>query len=164
MYVVVMNRGDFDRLTETQKICLRHVYEHLTSKDIGRILNSSPHTIDTHIRSAQRILNVKSRFEAARMLHAFESGKKRPLSSGPPRLAQDTPSVTIVSPPEEVRLEPSTNIVRTKLLPLPDFWGDGNDLNNGAKFGWMVLCAIYISISIGALLALLQAVELLFRN
>jgi DNA-binding CsgD family transcriptional regulator len=164
MCVVVNSRGDIERLTETQKVCLRHVYEHLTSKDIARILDSSPHTIDTHIRSAQRILNVKSRFEAARMLHASESGKKRPLSSASSRLAQTAPSVTHTSLPTEVRLELSTSTVRTKLLPLPDFWGDSHDLNDGAKFGWMVLCAVYISISIGALLALLQAVELLFRN
>ncbi len=157
-----MNRGDINRLTETQKVCLRHVYEHLTSKDIARILDSSPHTIDTHIRSAQKILNVKSRFEAARLLHAFEHKKKRALSSVPSLLSEAPVSVTITSAPQDASLETSNTPIRTKLLPLPDFWGDENDLSNGAKFGWMVLCAIYISISIGALLALIQAVERLY--
>jgi DNA-binding CsgD family transcriptional regulator len=159
-----MNRGDIDRLTETQKVCLRHVYEHLTSKDIARILNSSPHTIDTHIRSAQRILNVNSRFEAARILHSFEHGKKRTLSSASSRLAQIPPLAANLSPPQAERSERSNIPVRIKLLPVPDFWGDEHDLSNGAKIGWMVLCAVYISISIGALLALMQAVESLFRD
>jgi DNA-binding CsgD family transcriptional regulator len=159
-----MNRGDIDRLTETQKLCLRHVYEHLTSKDIARILKSSPHTIDTHIRSAQRIMNVSSRFEAARILHAVEHGKKRALSSVPSRLAQIPPSATSLSLPQAEGSERSNIPVRTKLLPVPDFWGDEHDLSNGAKVGWMVLCAVYISISIGALLALMQAVEVFFRD
>lgn len=159
-----MNRGDLDRLTETQKLCLRHVYEHLTSKDIARILNSSPHTVDTHIRSAQRILRVNSRFEAARMLHAFETGKKRPLSSASSQLVSAPSPVTLLSRPEGARSEQANTSVRTKLLPLPDFWGDEHDLGNGAKFGWMALTAIYICVSIGALLALMQAVETLFRD
>lgn len=157
-----MNRGDLDRLTETQKLCLRHVYEHLTSKDIARILNSSPHTVDTHIRSAQRILRVNSRFEAARMLHAFETGKKRPLSSASSQLVSAPSSVTVLSPPEDASRGHANISVRTKLLPLPDFWGDANDLSNGAKFGWMVLTAVYICLSIGALLALMQAIQSLY--
>jgi DNA-binding CsgD family transcriptional regulator len=164
LWIRLMNRGDLDRLTETQKLCLRHVYEHLTSKDIARLLDSSPHTVDTHIRSAQRILRVNSRFEAARMLHAFETGKKRTLSSASSQLVSAAPSVTVLSPPASASRESTNTSVRTKLLPLPDFWGDEHDLGNGAKFGWMVLCAIYICVSIGALLALMQAVETLFRD
>lgn len=159
-----MNRGDLDRLTETQKLCLRHVYEHLTSKDIARILNSSPHTIDTHIRSAQRILRVSSRFEAARMLHAFENGKKRPLSSASSELVSAPSPVPLLSQLEGAHSERANTSVSSKLLPLPDFWGDEHDLGNGAKFGWMALTAIYICVSIGALLALMQAVEALFRD
>jgi DNA-binding CsgD family transcriptional regulator len=162
--VIEMNRGDIQRLTETQKTCLRHVYEHLTSKDIARLLSCSPHTVDTHIRSAQKILNVGNRFEAARMLHAFETGKKRALSSVPSRLAETPLPVTTASPHEGMAQEQSVTSVRNKLLPIPDFWGDTHELSNGAKFGWMVLCSIYISISIGALLALMQAVETLFKS
>jgi DNA-binding CsgD family transcriptional regulator len=154
-----MDRGNTERLTKTQKMCLRLVYEHLTSKDIARLHKCSPHTVDTHIRSAQRILNVSSRFEAARMLNASETGKKRALSSVSSLLAQSTPADIVISPPEGIGSKLSNTSVRTKLLPLPDFWGDEHDLSNGAKFGWMVLCAIYICISIGALLALMQAVE-----
>ena len=159
-----MNTGDIQRLTETQKTCLRYVYEHLTSKDIARLLNCSPHTVDTHIRSAQKILNVNSRFEAARILRAFESGKKRTLSSASSRLAENSQPATVVAPSPGAVSEPTVQPVRTKLLPLPDFWGDRHDVSNGVKLGWMVLCAIYISVSIGALLALLQVVETFFQD
>lgn len=159
-----MNRGDIQRLTETQKTCLRHVLEHRTSKDIARLLNCSPHTVDTHVRTAQKLLNAKDRFEAARILNTFENGKKRTLSSASSRLSETAPSVTIEPPQQVVELSPVVISSRAKLLPLPDFWGDKHELGNGAKFGWMTLLAVYICVSIGALLALMQAVETLFAR
>jgi DNA-binding CsgD family transcriptional regulator len=55
-------------LTDGQRDCLRLVYQHLTSKDIARILGVSPHTVDMRLRTAMRTLSVASRIEAARLL------------------------------------------------------------------------------------------------
>lgn len=61
-------------LTDAQRDCLRLVYQHMTSKDIARVLNVSPHTVDMRLRTAMRTLAVGSRIEAARLLVQEEAG------------------------------------------------------------------------------------------
>lgn len=55
-------------LTESERACLRLVYQHMTSKDIARQLGVSPHTVDMRLRQAIRKLEVTTRVEAARAL------------------------------------------------------------------------------------------------
>lgn len=59
-------------LTAAERECLRLVYQHMTSKDIARKLDVSPHTVDMRLRNAIRKLEVQSRIEAARALVADE--------------------------------------------------------------------------------------------
>ncbi len=61
-------------LTEGQRDCLRLVYNHMTSKDIARLLNVSPHTVDMRLRTAMKTLGVATRVDAARMLAIDEHG------------------------------------------------------------------------------------------
>jgi DNA-binding CsgD family transcriptional regulator len=65
-------------LTDGQRDCLRLVYNHLTSKDIARILGVSPHTVDMRLRLAMKVLSVGSRIEAARLLVQAEAGGATP--------------------------------------------------------------------------------------
>ncbi|WP_439534909.1 helix-turn-helix transcriptional regulator [Polymorphobacter sp.] len=62
------------QLTDGQRDCLRLVFNHLTSKDIARILGVSPHTVDMRLRTSMKVLGVTSRIEAARLLMQEESG------------------------------------------------------------------------------------------
>ena len=55
-------------LSESERDCLRLVYQHMTSKDIARRLGVSPHTVDMRLRQAIRKLEVTNRVEAARAL------------------------------------------------------------------------------------------------
>ncbi|WP_254305486.1 helix-turn-helix transcriptional regulator [Sphingopyxis sp. BSNA05] len=57
-------------MNDGQRDCLRLVLAHLNSKEIARELGVSPHTVDQRLRTAMRILNVQSRFEAARKFAA----------------------------------------------------------------------------------------------
>lgn len=57
----------FDSLSEPQKECLRLVAALRSSKEIARILDISPHTVDQRLKRAQTILGASSRAEAARM-------------------------------------------------------------------------------------------------
>jgi len=61
-------------LTEGQRDCLRLVFNHMKSKDIARVLDLSPHTVDMRLRTAMKTLGVVSRIEAARLLVQAESG------------------------------------------------------------------------------------------
>ena len=62
------------QLTDGQRDCLRLVYAHMTSKDIARALDISPHTVDMRLRTAMKTLGVASRIDAARALVDAEGG------------------------------------------------------------------------------------------
>lgn len=65
---------DLAQLTDGQKDCLRLVFQHMTSKDIARVLGVSPHTVDMRLRTAMKVLSVASRIDAARLLVNEEGG------------------------------------------------------------------------------------------
>lgn len=95
-------------LTEGQRDCLRLVYQHMTSKDIARILGVSPHTVDMRLRTAMKTLQVSSRIEAARLLVADEAAQGfgpaigpdtyQPLVYQAPEIVPDADSATFGSP------------------------------------------------------------------
>lgn len=73
-------QGDPDNyislLSAAQVETLRHVFEHKNSKQIARIMQVSPHTVDERVRRALKKLNVSNRVDAARILAgngAFEN-------------------------------------------------------------------------------------------
>jgi DNA-binding CsgD family transcriptional regulator len=59
-------------LSEREIACLTLVAHNHTSKEIARLLDISPHTVDQRMRSAQRKLGVTSRSEAARLFMASQ--------------------------------------------------------------------------------------------
>ena len=65
-------QGDPDNyislLSAAQIETLRHVFEHKNSKEIARIMDVSPHTVDERVRRALKKLNVSNRIEAATVL------------------------------------------------------------------------------------------------
>ncbi len=91
-------------LTEGQRDCLRLVYQHMTSKDIARLLGVSPHTVDMRLRTAMRTLQVANRIEAARLLVQEEAGGEvmpdayQPLIYQPSELAPPTGSPNLGGP------------------------------------------------------------------
>lgn len=74
-------------LTERQKQCLRLVADNRKTKEIARILNIAPSTVDNHLNSATTLLGA-TRFEAARMLREAETGNRQELPRQPDRLAK----------------------------------------------------------------------------
>jgi DNA-binding CsgD family transcriptional regulator len=63
-------------LTERQIVCLRMVAAHMTSKEIARVLNISPYTVDQRLDAARRKLNVASRKEAALIFAQSDSARR----------------------------------------------------------------------------------------
>ncbi|QJB68039.1 helix-turn-helix domain-containing protein [Parasphingorhabdus halotolerans] len=74
-----------DNLSEPQKECLRLVASLRSSKEIARILDISPHTVDQRLKRAQTILGASSRAEAARMFVKHE----KQHAAGDPKLYDD---------------------------------------------------------------------------
>ncbi len=91
-------------LTEGQRDCLRLVFNHMKSKDIARVLDVSPHTVDMRLRTAMKTLGVTSRIEAARLLVQAESGGEttpdlyQPLIYQAPDVADAPELATMQSP------------------------------------------------------------------
>src|SRR5687768_14685967 len=95
-----MDQHRLARLTEQQRTCLRHVYSHLTSKEIAPLMGIEPGSVDQHIKGAMRVLGVGDRRAAARMLAEHE----RPLAAQP--LVYQPLDVAI--PPDPVTFAPSS--------------------------------------------------------
>ena len=76
-----MDQQKIDSLTDRQKDCLRLVGRGFTSKEIGRLLDLSPSTVDNHVNSAVHALKVPNRGSAARALEQIETGQKLPRQS-----------------------------------------------------------------------------------
>ena len=72
-----------DLLTPRERECLRLVYEHLSSKEIGRRLGISKHTVDTHVDKARQRLGAQDRYDAARRVAAVERAFTILTPSGP---------------------------------------------------------------------------------
>lgn len=73
-----MKVARIERLTEQQRICLRHVYAHLTSKEIAPLMGIEPGSVDQHIKAAMRTLGVGDRRTASRLLAEHEAGRELP--------------------------------------------------------------------------------------
>jgi DNA-binding CsgD family transcriptional regulator len=104
-------------LTEGQRDCLRLVFNHMKSKDIARVLDVSPHTVDMRLRTAMKTLGVTSRIEAARLLVQAESGGEttpdlyQPLIYQAPDVAETPDLATMQSPALNTTSTPSGSII-----------------------------------------------------
>ncbi|HUD90532.1 helix-turn-helix transcriptional regulator, partial [Sphingobium sp.] len=74
-----MNEEDYserlERLSARKGDCLREAAKGYSSKEIGRVLNLSPHTVNNHILETRKILGNVSRWKAAQLFVDWEAGK-----------------------------------------------------------------------------------------
>jgi DNA-binding CsgD family transcriptional regulator len=169
-----MDAERLNKLNEAQRICLRMVFMHMSSKDIARELGISPHTVDQRLKAAIQILGVDSRVEAARLLARAEGGATyQPLVYQSPDIAEVASQAPIHSLVDrEGNQGQSDHAMRENqaafrmalsqprpALPLPLARGDRNDLTTGQRLGWIVAIAIAVALSFGAILAGLDALS-----
>jgi DNA-binding CsgD family transcriptional regulator len=166
------------KLSEGQRACLRRVLMHMSSKDIARELDISPHTVDQRLRVAMQTLGVANRFEAARILAQFE----RPELYQPP--LYQAPYVAPIPPMPKVgptgfhgerqygqgygsALREEQVAFRTTAwpapqsfrLPIPPAGGGRNDLGILPRLGWIAAIAVGTALSFGMLLTGLDALS-----
>ncbi len=120
---MVAQRVEIQRLTERQKDCLRLVAQGYTSKEIGRVLDLSPSTVDNHILAAVQAMGAASRGEAGRLVAAEESRQKLPRELQ--ALAEPSNS-GLLSPSTEA---PTLTLTNRSVWSLPPVGGQTNDLD-----------------------------------
>jgi DNA-binding CsgD family transcriptional regulator len=174
-----MTMAAVDRLNDGQRDCLRLVLAHLNSKEIARELGVSPHTVDQRLRTAMRILNAQSRFEAARTFAALDheniyhpliyqrsaiesaskSGEQDPSSrrTGNEKTGVMDDGVSADSGGAITALEQSE--IRRRPLPVPRYRGERNSLATVERLGWILAIAIGSAVSFGVLVAGLEALS-----
>jgi DNA-binding CsgD family transcriptional regulator len=169
------------KLTEGQKQCLRLVLRHMSSKDIARELDISPHTVDQRIRTAMKTLGAGSRVQAAFILARHEGlpGYQSPAYQSP-YVAPDEPPVTLdpllhgwrqggEKLYEAVREDQAgfqaalLQSPRGLRWPLPGGGVRPHDISPLQRLGWIAAIAISTALAFGALLAGLEALAQLGR-
>lgn len=168
-----------DRLNDGQRDCLRLVLAHLNSKEIARELGVSPHTVDQRLRTAMRILNAQSRFEAARIFAPLDrENEYHPLiyqlsAVEPAREnGKQDPSAGRISSERAGTIEDVENAdgngavrvleqseTRRRSLPVPRYRGEKNRLATVERLGWILAIAIGAALSFGGLIAGLEALS-----
>jgi DNA-binding CsgD family transcriptional regulator len=168
------------RLTEQQRACLRHVYAHLTSKEIAPLMGIEPGSVDQHIKAAMKTLGVGDRRSAARIL-ALHEGRQdtQPLVYQPLDIAPPSDSFTFVPPIESgwqpsglsggaMREQQASFRVATSggapTLPLPIGTTRPGDLNWLTRLAWIAVIAIGVALAFGALVSAMEALGRLTRG
>lgn len=167
-----MDQKRLARLTEQQRICLRHVYAHRTSKQIAPLLGIEPNSVDQHIKAAMRILDVGDRRTAACMLARQEQDlPDRSSAFAPLDLPGDSDPVAFVPSEQQWRQNGFTGetlrenqaafgamqLPRTSLLPFPIGGMRPNDLAWPARLAWIAGIAIGVALAFGALASGVEA-------
>lgn len=174
-----MTVSNIDKLNDGQRDCLRLVLAHLTSKEIARELGVSPHTVDQRLRTVMRILNVQSRFEAARKFAATDQERMyqpliyQPSTVEPARKNREQePSSGRTRNKRTGKTDDGANAdsggaimaleqseIRYRPLPIPRFRGEKNGLATVERLGWILAIAIGSALSFGGLVAGLEALS-----
>lgn len=164
------------RLTDQQRTCLRHVYAHMTSKEIAPLLGIEPGSVDQHIKAAMRLLDVPDRRTAAILLAEHEQrAPSRPLVYQSLGVASAPDPVTFVQSNESGRqpyggssgeamredqaLFRASAPIRTPTLPLPIGGARPDDLTPLRRVGWIFSIMLLIALTFGVFLAGLEALS-----
>ncbi|HEX8241453.1 MAG TPA: helix-turn-helix transcriptional regulator [Allosphingosinicella sp.] len=163
------------RLTEQQRACLRHVYAHLTSKEIAPILGIEPGSVDQHIKAAMRILDVGDRRTAARVLAEYEGREDMAPVAYPPFNPASPPDQYNFVPPivsgwqphesaggsmrEEQAFFRVATPVGSPTFQLPMGSSKPGDLNWATRLMWIAVIAIGVALAFGALVSAIEALS-----
>lgn len=174
-----MNTDRFQQLSEGQRVCLRLVARHLSSKQIARELGISKDTVDQRLDRARKLLGVSDRFEAARSFADFESQYHRVVYDPPPiaSLATTDP-IGASNDREQLRTEIGHSLreasaeyvahnpsaLRRFRLPLAARGEERNDLSTLERLGWIAVIAIAVPVLLGSLITGLWALGQIART
>lgn len=160
------------KLTEQQRACLRHVYAHLTSKEIAPLMGIEPGSVDQHIKAAMKTLGVADRRTAARIFAEYEGREDSPAVAYPPLNQSPSDPYNFVPPivsgwqphdsaggsmREEQAFFRVATPVGSPTFQLPIGSSKPGDLNWATRLVWIAVIAIGIALAFGALVSAIEA-------
>jgi DNA-binding CsgD family transcriptional regulator len=178
-----VEKNKVDTLTDRQIACLRMVADHMTSKEIARVLSISPYTVDQRLDAARRKLNVASRKQAALLFVQSEAATaiSEALVYEPQPLARDpkTDAVVEASATKGVADTSDTHAlprngqigetsllarlsVRIVRLSLPPLGGERHDLSRPQIALMSMRIAFYSTVLLAATIAIVIGTMRLF--
>lgn len=93
-------------LTPGELQCLELVATGMVSKEIARLIDVSPHTVDARLRVVTRKLGARNRFVAAQLFH--EARKNGSFAGGLPLSELIYEDLNLPAGPHAVKMRPST--------------------------------------------------------
>lgn len=165
-----------DTLTDAQRGCLQLVAQHMTSKEIARLLGISKDTVDQRISASVRKLGATSRAEAARFLietHPYDRVVYDPIDMVPAA----EPDISISSlggreSPNDHRLYEVHSAARIlavsrspwiDALPLKTQKDRINTLSWQARLLWMVVIPVVVGLLGLQLIAVLDGLQRFYQ-
>lgn len=168
-----MDEDRVAKLTEGQKACLRGVLRHMSSKDIARELDISPHTVDQRLRTAMRALGAGSRVQAAFMLarqegipeyqpsvyqslHVAPAADERKVS--PTAYERQDPQQLERVTEAQAAFQAVYPLPRQVLrMPLPGRGVRPHDIGTWERAGWVVMITMGALVTFGIFIAGVEA-------
>jgi len=144
------------RLTEQQRVCLRYVYAHMTSKEIAPHLGIEPGSVDQHIKAAMRVLGVGDRRAAARMLAEHES-------LVPLHAFDRSPARSASMREDPIEFEPTPPRLRRWRVPLPTWGTRPSELSPWQRLAWVFAIMMAFAFAFGVFLAGIEALSRMGR-
>lgn len=135
-----------ESLTDGQRECLRLVNEHRTSKEIAKILQISPFTVDQRLDAAKNKLGARTRKEAARIFaerDGQEIYQQTIYQNG--RFSSDVD--------EAITTEPSNRAAQvfkafSHIMPVPPIGGRNHNLSKKEIFSQSIGIAFMGSVAV----------------
>ena len=138
-----MMANRIEELSPRERECLRLVARNFSSKEIGRELGISNHTVDDHLKHAISLLGVASRFEAARLLSVAE-GSPQALGAQPMAIAEPALNGPAIAPDR-------SDAGPLGRLPFLRNGRRTNDLNPAQRLLWIAIGAVAFIIALSQL-------------
>lgn len=158
--IPLLEHDRVELLNDGQRDCLRLVNENRTSKDIARLLDVSPHTVDMRIRLAMRTLNVTARGDAARMFAKYDIAADTAKIRSEAATTHDPKTPRDQAPTPSSLNKQGRNARNPVSISLP--WGKVNTLTSGERLGWVTAIMIGSGISFTVFVAVLSGLKQAF--
>jgi DNA-binding CsgD family transcriptional regulator len=155
-----MAEAHLAKLTEGQRQCLRLVLRHMSSKDIARQLDISPHTVDQRLKLAMKTLGAASRVEAARILAAAESGNGyQDLVHQRPDIAAETGPPSFGATAHEGQRTAGMTDPSTSADPLPPLLREAGHGDTLRRILWIAAIVAAVAVGFAAIFVGLNALS-----